>query len=267
MHPSLKYLIELQRIDLEIAKIHSLLAAFPKRMAEAEAPVATARHTLTQSREARLTNVKERKKLELDVESWKEKARKYRSQSAEVKSNEAYKALLHEIETAEAEVRKAEDKLLDDMVGGEEYERQVKDGEKTLAQAEAASKQIRESLDAERGSLERATGILDEQREQALTGVPDDLLFRYHKLSRRYHGLAVARMVGEACTGCRVHLRPNMVQRVRQLDSEEIVECESCTRILYYIEEPPAPGASATQTASGAQAAATENVTVKSDEK
>jgi len=128
-----------------------------------------------------------------------------------------------------------------------------------LAQAEAASKQTLESLDAERGRQEHASGILTEQREQALVGVPEDLLFRYHRLARRYHGFAVARMVGEACTGCRVHLRPHMVQRVRQLDSEEIVECESCTRILYYIEEPP--------TAGGAQTPTAEKATAKSDEK
>ncbi len=72
---------------------------------------------------------------------------------------------------------------------------------------------------------------------------------------------------GQWLPDCLHSLRPHMVQRVRQLDSEEIVECESCTRMLYYIEEPPTAGASGTQTASGAQASATENVTAKSDEK
>lgn len=264
MHPGLKNLIELQRIDLEIARVQSLLAEFPKRLAEAEAPVATARNALNQSKDARHANLKERKKLELEVETWKEKARKYRGQSAEVKSNEAYKALLHEIETAETEVRKAEDKLLDDMVGGEEYERQVKAAEKALAQAETASKQAGESLEAERQRLEHTAQAVSQQREQALSGVPEDLLFRYHRLARRYHGFAVARMVDEACTGCRVHLRPNMVQRVRQLDSEEIVECESCTRILYYLEEPAAtPGS---QTAGSATASATETAAANRDD-
>lgn len=265
MRPSLKSLIELQRIDLEIAEIHALLAAFPKRISEAEAPVAAARAALAKSKEAHLANVKERKKFELDVESWKEKARKYRGQTAEVKSNEAYKTLLHEIEMAEAEVRKAEDKLLEHMVAGEEYERQVKAGEKTLAEAEAAAKKTRESLDAERARHEQAGGMLTEQREQALAGVPEDLLFRYHRLAKRYHGFAVARMVGEACTGCRVHLRPHMVQRVRQLDSEEIVECESCTRILYYMEEPPPPGVPGAHGADAAAASA--SPVAQSDEK
>jgi len=46
------------------------------------------------------------------------------------KTNESYKALLHEIANAEDEVAKAEDRLLDRMVAGEEYERQVKAAER-----------------------------------------------------------------------------------------------------------------------------------------
>jgi predicted nucleic acid-binding Zn-ribbon protein len=262
MHPSLKLLIELQRIDLEIAEKQSLLASFPKRLAEAEAPVAAARAALAKFKDAHVANVRERKKYELDVESWKEKARKYRGQTSEVKSNEAYKALLHEIETAEAEVRKAEDKLLEHMVAGEEFERQVKTGEKSLTQAEAAAKQTRESLMGDQARVEQAAAMLAEQRKEAFTGIPEDLLFRYQRLAKRYHGLALAQMVDEACTGCRVHLRPHVVQRVRQLDSEEIVECESCTRILYYIEEPSASGK---QAASGRQTSTAEAAATKSD--
>ncbi len=59
----------------------------------------------------------------MDVEQWKERAKKYRGQSSEVKSNEAYKALLQEIANAEDEIGKAEDRLLDRMVAGEEFER------------------------------------------------------------------------------------------------------------------------------------------------
>lgn len=252
-------------MDLRIAELAAEQSALPKRMVLADAPVAAARAALAKAKEAHHGNVKERKKFELDVESWKEKARKYRGQTAEVKSNEAYKALLHEIEMAEGEVRKAEDKLLEHMVSGEEFDRQMKSGEKTVAQAEAAAKEEHARIAAEQTRLEQESAKFTAERESALNGVPDDLLFRYYKLAKRYHGFAVARMVSEACTGCRVHLRPHMVQRVRQLDSEEIVECESCTRILYYIEEPPAPSAAGANAAGGAPAK--ETPVTQSDEK
>jgi predicted nucleic acid-binding Zn-ribbon protein len=246
MHPSLPHLIELQRLDLRIAELSAQLAAMAARTAHADAPVAAARAELARAKDAHLGNVKERKKFELDVESWKEKARKYRDQTGAVKSNEAYKALVHEIELAESETRKAEDKLLEHMVSGEEYDRQMKAGQKAVVTAEGLAKNEHARIAAEQQRLEQEKAKLTAERESAVGGVPEDLLARYQKLAKRYHGTAIARMVGEACTGCRVHLRPHMVQRVRQMGSEEIVECDSCTRILYYLEEPPAPGGAGT---------------------
>ena len=257
MLPSLTNLIELQRVDKRIAELAAELAALPKLAAQADAPVTAARAALAAAKDAHLSNVKERKKFELDVESWKEKARKYRGQSSEVKSNEAYKALLHEIETADGETRKAEDKLLEHMVSGEEFDRQMKAGQKAVAEAEALAKTEHARLAAEQARIEQESARFKAEHEKAVGGVPEDLLLRYQKLFRRYHGHAIAQMIAEACTGCRVHLRPHMVQRVRQLVDVEIVECESCSRILYYIEEPPAPGALGASASSGASAAQT----------
>src|SRR6202047_2406177 len=129
MHPHLKYLIELQAVDLRLIEIRERMSRFPKRLAELEGRVNTARQQITTAKEALTGSLKDRKTFEMDVEQWKERAKKYRSQSSEVKSNEAYKALLHEIANAEDEVSKAEDRLLDRMVAGEEYERQVKASE------------------------------------------------------------------------------------------------------------------------------------------
>ena len=88
------------------------------------------------------------------------------------------------------------------------------------------------------------------------------MLARYQKLAKRYHGHGVVPMIGEACTGCRVHLRPHMVQRVRQLADTEIVECDSCARIVYSVEELKAPGgpgaAAAGESKSRPEAGATE---------
>ncbi len=106
MHPNIKHLIELQTVDLRLNELRARLAGFPKRLAELDARVEAARKQLATSRESLTTSLKDRKKYELDVEQWKEKARKYRDQSYEVKTNEAYKALQHEIQNAETEMAK-----------------------------------------------------------------------------------------------------------------------------------------------------------------
>jgi predicted nucleic acid-binding Zn-ribbon protein len=64
------------------------------------------------------------------------------------------------------------------------------------------------------------------------------VLARYEQLLKQRRGLAVARMTGEMCAACHVRLRPHIAQIVRRND--EILACESCQRILYFVD--PAPG-------------------------
>src|SRR3974390_369050 len=149
MHPHLKYLIELQAVDIRLIGIRERLSRFPKRLAELEARVTSARQQITAAKEALTNSLKERKTYEMDVEQWKERAKKYRNQSSEVKSNEAYKALLHEIENAEKEVAKAEDRLLERMVSGEEYDRQVKAAEAAVKEVEAVATKERQTIQSE----------------------------------------------------------------------------------------------------------------------
>src|ERR1700730_18992151 len=149
MHPHLKYLIDLQAVDLRLIEIRERMSRFPKRLAELEGRVNTARQQITTAKDALTSSLKDRKTFEMDVEQWKERAKKYRNQSGEVKTNEAYKALQHEIQNAEDEVAKAEDRLLDRMVAGEEYDRQLKAAEVAVKQVETAAKAGRQTIQAE----------------------------------------------------------------------------------------------------------------------
>jgi predicted nucleic acid-binding Zn-ribbon protein len=252
MHPNLKDLLQLQGLDLRLAELGTELQRYPRRVAELDAQIQGARSAVAAAREAQITNAKERKKLELDVESWKEKVRKYKDQSSQIKTNEAYRTLLHEIETAEAEIRKAEDAVLEHMVLSEDYDHQVKAAEKVLAETEASAKQLKQQIDTERGAIEQQQGVLRAERERAAAVVPADLYERYSIYGPRHHGVVVAILDGEACSGCRVHLRPYVVQRLRRADYEQIVECESCGRMLYAPE--PAPAAAGAGTADPAPA-------------
>jgi uncharacterized protein len=247
MHPGLKELLNVQTLDLKLAEVGEQLSRFPRKLSEAEAPLQAARAALEKTREAQTSSLKERKKLELDVESWKEKVRKYKDQTAQVKTNEAYRALVHEIDGAEAEIRKAEDKVLDHMEASEEHDRQAKAGEKAVAEAERAAKMAKEQLAAERSAAEGEQSRLRAERESAASGVPKALYERYQLYAPRHHGIAVATVDGETCSGCRVHLRPYVVQRLRRPEREEIEECESCGRMLYLVE-PPVPAAAPTAT-------------------
>src|SRR6202162_6246085 len=128
---TLQNLLDLQSLDVRLSEVRTQLTAYPKKLADADARVASAKAQLDQSKAAQLAVLKDRKKYELDVEQWKAKVLKYRDQTSQVKTNEAYKALQHETQNAEDEISKAEDRLLEQMVAGEEYDRKIKAAEKS----------------------------------------------------------------------------------------------------------------------------------------
>ena len=66
-------------------------------------------------------------------------------------------------------------------------------------------------------------------------------LFEHVSRARKGHAMAEAR--DGHCTACHVRLRPQVFNDVRRGD--KLVQCESCTRILYVV--PPKPAAPATQ--------------------
>jgi predicted nucleic acid-binding Zn-ribbon protein len=250
MRPDIERLVELQAVDLRLADLRGRLNAVPRQLAEVDKRVADARQQISAAKDALTASLKARKTFEMDVDTWKEKARKYRDQSSEVKTNEAYRALQHEIAHAEQEMARAEDRLLERMVAGEEFERQLKAAERAVAEIERAAEADRQKLNADQASLKQDVEAADAQRQTIVSAVPEDLLRTYQAVAQRRHGIGLAEVVRDsACAQCGMLVRPHVVQELRRPDQTEIFRCETCTRILYYVERPPAPaGASGNST-------------------
>jgi uncharacterized protein len=243
MQPNMQRLVVLQDLDERILKLRKDLAALPARLAAIEANLNGAKSKLTAAQDSRTNALKERKKFELDVEQWRERARKYRDQSYEVKTNEAFKALQHEIAHAEAEIASAEDRLLERMVAGEEYDRAIKAAETELKSAESVAATERRELESQRASLESQLASAEAERGKIVPEIPESLLREYDRIGRRHHGIALAKVVGETCQACGVRIRPHVYQELRRAEGDQIFSCETCNRILYYIEPVAAPAA------------------------
>src|SRR5271167_2695903 len=161
MHPAIGQLLELQRLDQLIAGFRADLETLPKKLKEADAKLNGAKAAVTSAKEVLAQAQTQRRKFEGEVEQWRERAKKYRAQSASVKTNEAYKALQHEIATADGEASKAEDVVLEQMMAIEEAERRVKHFEADLREAEQAvtveKKRIETQYGDEKKKLEVAT--------------------------------------------------------------------------------------------------------------
>src|ERR1700719_1525177 len=241
MHPAIPHLIELQRVDHNIGALRAEIESYPKRIQEADSKMSGARAAVAAAKEAHTNALKERKKFELDVDQWKDRARKYRDQSGAVKTNESYKALLHEIANAEAEMAKAEDRQLEIMMAGEDVERRVNNAEINLKSAEQSVAIERKDIETQQAARKKDLDAALAERERALAPVPEDLRILYDRIAKRHNGTALALARDGQCRGCGMRVLPHIIQLlVQDTNDDEVYRCESCGLILYSLE-PVAP--------------------------
>ena len=241
---------------MRLSDVRAHLARFPKKLAETVARVAAAKADVDATKASQLTAIKDRKKYELDVEQWKDRVSKYKDQTSQVKTNEAYRALQHEIQMAEDEIAKAEDRLLEQMVAGEEYDRRIKASEKTLKEVEAVAAAERAKIEAEKSKAEKEQAQLNSEREAAIAEIPENLLDHYTRIAKKHNGIALAEVRDEKCSACGMIVRPHVFQEMRRSGNDEMFHCETCTRILYYIE----PSTAAAPAAASASASSNSEI-------
>src|SRR5437867_11176093 len=239
MHPAIPHLIELQRVDHQIALLRADLESFPKRLREADTKLTGARGEVAAAKDVLAKSNAERKKFEFEAQEWKDRARKYRDQSGAVKTNEAYRALQHEIANAEAEVAKAEDGQLEVMMRAEEVERRVKLAEARLKEAEQSLAAEKKTIEAQAAEIKKQLEAATAEHEKIIAPVPEDLRDLYARIAKRHNGTAMALVRDDQCRGCGLRVLPHIVQELRSETSEEVYRCESCGLILHSLEPVP----------------------------
>jgi uncharacterized protein len=239
MHPAIPHLIELQRVDSQIAALRAELESLPKRIREADSKLAGARSEVAAAKEALTQIVSQRKKFEFEAQEWKDRAKKYRDQSGAVKTNDAYRALQHEIANAEAQVAKAEDRQLEVMLSAEDTERRVKIAESRLKEAEQALAAERKAIEAQGAEKKKQLDAAAVEREKIIAPVPEEMLELYARIAKRHNGIAMAQVRDDQCRACGLRVLPHTVQDLRSETSEEVYRCESCGLILYTLDPIP----------------------------
>jgi hypothetical protein len=233
MIPDLERLIALQRLDSTIHAATRRIAedpdrqqAFDARLDDARALVATARELLAESQTAR-------RAIEKDVALHQGRLSKFREQAMAVKTNQEYHAVQHEIAFAESEIKGLEDRILENMLEADDLTATVKRTEASLAAEQKAIEAERRTLAAEKADLQASLEGLTKQRADLAGTVNPGLLARFELVSQRRNGVGLAEAKDGVCTICHVRLRPQVFNTVRRND--EITQCDSCNRILYFV--------------------------------
>jgi predicted nucleic acid-binding Zn-ribbon protein len=232
MLPDIKLAVRLQDIDNRVAEVTREVSSLPKHITEIERKLESHERKLEADRAALTANQKDRKRLEGDIQVQQQKISKLKDQMLEAKTNEQYRAFQHEIEFCEKEIRQAEDRILELMGESEPLERNVKTAEGALkqekAQVEGEKQQARERTAGDQRELDQ----LQAERKSIATQISPAVLSAYERVRKLRHGIAIAEAVDGRCSQCHMSLRLQFFQDLKR--GEQVMHCESCSRILYY---------------------------------
>ena len=120
MHSDLKTVIELQQVDLKIVELTTQIDMLPLQIQELQKQINDFLQAHEERKHRLAENQKERRSLETDIQEIRQLISKHKDQLYQVKTNEQYRAMLKEIESEEARIRKIEDQILEKMIEAED---------------------------------------------------------------------------------------------------------------------------------------------------
>jgi len=222
-------LAELQVCDDELWAREQEHTGLPARRAQLAEERAAAETATLRARDVLLQAEAAQHRAETDLQDQEVLRRKLESQQFQVKTNDAYTALLHEIERAQQVISECETRLLEGMDAIESARAVCAAAE--VAGRETATRQAAEAqaLDVREKQLDAELARLRAARARVITASDAKLIEQYERIATRRRPVVV-RVRGTLCLGCRVDIPPQQVIEIQR--AERVITCGNCQRIL-----------------------------------
>lgn len=216
--------MKLQLIESQLTRIPTEREAGKAKVAEIKAAKEAAR-LVVKELEVRS------KGLELDMAQMEAQVVKFKNQQVQVKKNEEYQALTHEIEMAEKKSSDLEEREIEllyeldearEKLGAAElvFDEQLKAEESHLGRIDEKQVNLEAEIDSSKAALEAAR-----------SNVKPELLGIYERVGRGIRFPIVVPLTQQKCGGC--HMRVSSGVGSDVLACVKITTCDNCGRILY----------------------------------
>lgn len=234
LSPALEKLLVLQDRDARRLTLEAQLKSAPREIVAVEQKIAAEKSAIETAR----TEVKElesrKKLLEVDIGSTEEKIAKYKNQQMQVKKNDEYQALGHEIITAQEGIGTLEEQELQVMY-------LIDAAKKKFAAAEAVLKQNiaghEERIRNLREKEKHTTVELETARAEVATArapIEEFALKVYDRVATHKQPVCVP-IQGGKCGGCHLKVSSEVESASRGKNPEiKLPVCDQCGRIVYW---------------------------------
>jgi len=236
----LQQLVALQKLDTSLRKLQAELEAIPQRRAEIEKEF-DRRAFEIRALEIRRDEARHaRTHLEAGVAEQRTRAERAERNLMSSKKQDEYTAAIREADAARKQISAFETQILEQMETLEQSEASLNERAAEIATQNSDREASLKAFDEEtlRQSAQLEAGRAE--RERLFNSLPKPMASLYKRISARIRdGIAVAEARNGACMACFMALRPQAMSQVRR--GEEVITCDHCSRILYYVPADSTP--------------------------
>ena len=232
--PTIELLLVLQDRDTNRLGIEAQLRAVPVEIAAVEQRIAAEKAAI-EAAKGELRELETRKKsLETEIGSAEAQKGKYQTPQRDVKKNDEYQALGHEIENVQRQIDELEGRELETMYSIDEAKRRFATAEATLKQNIVGHEGRIRSM------TERGTSLSEELKAAvaalaaARTPIAEAALHAYDRAAARRMP-AVVPIRGGKCGGCHLKVSSEVESAARGKTTDtEFALCDQCGQMVYW---------------------------------
>jgi len=227
----LDILYALQQKDDQLKEIEAVIKDIPLKIKELEDERDSRSDMIEKAKKKLHNNSEDRKKLEREIVTIRDKIGKYKEQMKKVTTNKEFQGFSNEIKFEETNIVGVEEKIIEKMIESDEIMGNIRDAEHEFKKiADSYNQQIKDML----SNLEyHKNKLADENRnkKELRSKVDAKLLKAYENLYVKKAGKVVSYVHSDFCGVCNIKIRPQVLSEL--ILSNDVMICESCGRILF----------------------------------
>ena len=230
--PQIEKLLIVQDRDVALQRIEQELTRIPQERAKIEALIEEEKNNIEAASQSLKENEVQRSELDTEVKAKEGDVNRFKNQQLQVKKNDEYRALTHQIEQAEADIATLEEREIELMLAidsaREAYNKdkavideRIKVQLEEITTLGKREENLKASIDAAKNALDESRTVIEASYIEHYD--------RVKQLTKRAPYLSP--IVDHKCGGC--HLRVSNEVSRGAMDAGEPHFCDQCARMVY----------------------------------